>query len=61
MSVREKFLHGFIISILLSVVNWFIIDKLIINIPLWKYFILELIFVVSMKLYKFTLQKLQLQ
>jgi hypothetical protein len=61
MSIREKFLHGFIISILLSVVNWFIIDKLIINIPLWKYFILELIFVVSMKLYKFTLQKLQLQ
>jgi hypothetical protein len=61
MSVREKFLHGFIISILLSVVNWFIIDKLIINIPFWKYFILELIFVVSMKLYKFTLQKLQLQ
>jgi hypothetical protein len=61
MSIREKFLHGFIISILLSIVNWFIIDKLIINIPLWKYFILELIFVVSMKLYKFTLQKLQLQ
>lgn len=61
MSVREKFLHGFIISILLSIVNWFIIDKLIINISFWKYFILELIFVVSMKLYKFTLQKLQLQ
>jgi uncharacterized protein (DUF983 family) len=61
MSIKEKFIHGFIISILLSVVNWFIINKFIINIPLWKYFILELIFVVSMKLYKFTLQKLQLQ
>jgi hypothetical protein len=61
MSVIEKFVHGFIISITLSIVNWFIIDNLIINIPFWKYFILELIFVVSMKLYKFTLQKLQLQ
>lgn len=61
MSVREKFIHGFIISITLSILNWFIIDNFIINIPFWKYFILELIFVVSMKLYKFTLQKLQLQ
>ena len=61
MSKIEKIFHRALISIVLSVLNWLIIDNLVVSIPLWKYFILELLFVVSMNLYKFAVQKLHLQ
>jgi hypothetical protein len=40
------------------VINWIIVNFLIINIPFWKYFFVEIIFLVSYKLYTFTLSKL---
>mgnify|MGYP006269558949 CR=1 FL=1 len=60
MSIREKILHGLIISMCFSVVAWLIVNNLIITIPFWKYFIIELFLVGMMKLFKFTIQKLNL-
>jgi len=56
----EKVIHSSLIAILFSLLNWFIIDKCIITIELWRYCTLEILFVISMKLYKFTIQKLKL-
>ena len=36
------YIHRLILSILLSLVNWMLIDKLLIDIPVWKYFIIEI-------------------
>jgi hypothetical protein len=60
MTVREKVFHGFIIGILFSVANWLIIDKFIINLPIYKYIFIEFILVVSIKIYTFTKLKLKL-
>jgi hypothetical protein len=60
MTIIEKTIHHALIAILFSIINWIIIDNFIINISFWKYFIIELLLVSSLKIFKFTIQKLKL-
>ena len=43
------YIHRLILSILLSLVNWMLIDKLLIDIPVWKYFIFEISVLIMVK------------
>ena len=61
MTQKEKVFHNIIIAILFSIVSWLIVDNLIIPISFWKYLIIELMFVLSQKLFKFTVLKLKLE
>lgn len=60
MSLLEKAVHSLLLSILFSIVNWLVIKNLIIEVSFIKYFFMELIFVLSLKLYIFTKSKLDL-
>jgi hypothetical protein len=60
MTLKEKFFHSFFLGILFSVLNWLIIDNFIISLSIYEYILIELTLVVSMKLFKFTKQKLNL-
>lgn len=60
MTIREKIIHGILLSSLFSVLNWLIIDKFIINLSIYKYIFIELILVISIKFYTFTKLKLKL-
>jgi hypothetical protein len=61
MGKYEKAINKTIIAVLFSVLNWLIIDRFIIEIPFYKYFIIEILLIVTMKLCIFTTQKLKLQ
>jgi hypothetical protein len=61
MGKYEKAINKTIIAILFSILNWLIIDRFIIEIPFYKYFIIEILLIVTMKLCIFTTQKLKLQ
>lgn len=52
-----KWIHVVIISFLVSFLTWFIISSLLIEISFFKYYLLELIVLLSFKLYIFTLNK----
>jgi hypothetical protein len=56
----EKVIHRFLLGMLFSLITWFIIDKLIIEIEFWKYFIIELLIVGILRISTFTNQKLGL-
>ena len=56
----ERNIHRLVVSILFSLLNWVVVKNLIIELPFWKYFIIELLLLVSMKFYIFTIQKLKL-
>lgn len=60
MTLGQKFFHSFIIGVLFSLLNWLIIDKFIINLSIYTYIFIEIVLVISIKLYKFTKQKLNL-
>ena len=60
MTLKEKFFHSFFLGVLFSILNWLIIDKLIINLSITKYIFIELTLVISIKLFKFTKAKLNL-
>ena len=60
MTVLEKFFHSFVLGCLFSLLNWFLIDKFIIDISIYKYIFIEIILVVSVKFFKFTKLKLNL-
>lgn len=49
-----------IVSIFFTVVSWFIINALIIEIELWRYFLIELLLLFLGNFYTFVMQKLQL-
>ena len=61
MGKYEKAINKTIIALLFSVLNWLIIDRFIIEIPFYKYFIIEILLIVSMKIFIFTTQKIKLQ
>jgi|688.fasta_scaffold11973_17 hypothetical protein len=61
MGKYEKAINKTMIAILFSILNWLIIDRFIIEIPFYKYFIIEILLIVTMKLCIFTTQKLKLQ
>jgi hypothetical protein len=60
MSNVEKIIHRLFISLVFSIMNWMLIDWLIIELPVWKYFVIELFLVISMKFYIFTTRKMKL-
>ena len=60
MTIKEKFFHALVIGILFSILNWFIIDCFIIKLSILKYVFIECILIVSIKLFKFTKLKLNL-
>jgi hypothetical protein len=60
MTVREKFFHSFFLGVLFSIINWIIIDNFIINVSILRYIFIELTLVISIKLFKFTTLKLNL-
>lgn len=60
MSKFERVIHKLLISLVFSVLNWIVVDWLIVELPFWKYIIIELFLVVSMKFYIFTTRKLKL-
>jgi hypothetical protein len=45
-----KVLNKIIIGILFSILSWTIIDKLIVEIPLWKYIIIEILIITIFKI-----------
>jgi len=61
MKPLEKIIHSLIISFLFTITNYIFIINFIINISFLKYFLIELVLVISLKLYKFTIHKLDLE
>jgi hypothetical protein len=61
MTRLEKGIHGFLISVVFSILNWVVINKFLIDLSLGKYLIIELLLLVSMKFYIFTIRKLGLK
>jgi accessory gene regulator protein AgrB len=61
MGKYEKALNKTILSILFSILNWTLINRFLIEIPFYKYFIIEILLIVSMKIFIFTTQKFKLQ
>jgi hypothetical protein len=45
-----KVLNKIIIGILFSILTWTIIDKLIVELPLWKYIIIEILIITIFKI-----------
>jgi hypothetical protein len=45
-----KVLNKIIIGILFSILTWTIIDKLIVEMPLWKYIIIEILIITIFKI-----------
>ena len=35
------YIHRLVLSILFSIINWKLVDLILIDIPIWKYFIIE--------------------
>jgi hypothetical protein len=60
MTLKQKILHSIFLGILFSIINWLLIDNLIINLSIYKYVFIEIVLVISIKLYKFTKLKLNL-
>ena len=60
MTIREKIFHSFIISIVFSLANWLLIKNFIIDVTVVQYIFIEIVLVISIKLFKFTKLKLRL-
>lgn len=60
MSAVEKLLHKLFISLVFSIINWVVIDSLIVEISIARYFFVEVLLLVSMKFYIFTTRKFNL-
>lgn len=60
MSPIEKTLTKLGISLLFSIINWILIDYFIIDISFIRYFIVELLLVISLKFYTFILHSTKL-
>lgn len=60
MSATEKIIHRLFMSIVFTLFNWILIDWLIVDISFWRYLIIEVFLVISMKFYIFTTRKMNL-
>lgn len=49
--------HELILALLFSIIAWTLVNFLLIEIPLWKFFIIELLFVISEIIYTFVVIK----
>lgn len=50
-------IHRFILSLLFSIINWKLIDAFLIELPFWKYFIIEISILIMIKFLTFTYEK----
>lgn len=55
------YVHRIILSILFSIINWQIINAWLIKMPFWKYFIIEISIIITVKILIFTYEKLGLE
>lgn len=60
MTVREKLINTIILSIVVSVINWIIIDKFVVKMSIFQYFFVEIFLLLSLKTYIFAKRKLDL-
>ena len=60
MTTIEKYTHRFFIGVLFTLCNYFIVTTFIIELSFPRYFFIELLLVLSIKLFKFTLTKFNL-
>jgi hypothetical protein len=60
MTIGEKIVHTVLISFLFSVICWLITNYFVISLTFIKYFFIEIILIISLKVYKFTISKLGL-
>jgi hypothetical protein len=60
MTRKEKMFHSLILSCLFSLLSWFTIDRFITKVSFWQYFFIEFILILSLKLFNFTKQRLNL-
>jgi hypothetical protein len=60
MSNTEKGVHRFLISLVMSLTSWLVINSLLVKVELWKYFIIEIFLLLMFKLSTYTNQKLGL-
>lgn len=60
MTLRAKMFHSLSLSILFTLINWFIVDNFILKVSIMKYVLIELLLVASLKLFNFTKIKLGL-
>lgn len=58
---NEKTLHAFFLSIVFTLLNWVVIDNLVVSIKFWQYIIIEIAILISFKTYQFTLNKINKQ
>jgi len=56
----EKIIHKVLLSALFSILCWIIVTNFIIEISFFRYFLIELILILSIRLLKFTLIKLKI-
>lgn len=49
------------VATIVTLISWFIVNQYIVEIEFIKYFFVELIFVISQKLYNFTIKSLNLE
>jgi len=61
MSELEKSINRFIISGFFSFITYLLITNYIVEIPFLKYIFIEIILVISLKLFTFTVQKTKIQ
>jgi len=60
MTRKEKMFHSLILSCLFSLLSWFTIDRFITKVSFLQYFFIEFILILSLKLFNFTKQRLNL-
>lgn len=60
MSGTEKIIHRLVLSTIYTLFNWIIVNWLIVDISFWRYLIIEVFLVISMKFYIFTTRKMNL-
>jgi hypothetical protein len=60
MTLLEKIIHGFILGVCFSLLNWLLIDKFVTTLSISQYIFIEIILVISIKLFKFTKLKLNI-
>jgi hypothetical protein len=57
----EKTLHSFFLSIVFTLLNWVLVDNLVVGMKFWQYVAIEIVILVSYKLYQFTFNKINKQ
>lgn len=60
MTTFEKYTHRFFLGLVFTLVNWTIVKTFIVDVSFLTYLFIEILLVLSMKFFKFTLTKFKL-